>query len=528
MTVPTLYGHPGIYINEQLLGPTPAPLNVSPSVAAFVGEHWRGPKQAVLCNGWQDFVKYFGGFNTSIVPVLANPYLAYSVYMYFANGGETCWVQRVTASATPGVSASTTLVDSAATPQGTLSLTAGVLGVPGNVGTWGNQLFADVVSSNSGAGRFNINVYNGGYGASFRVEQWIDLSMTATDARYAPAIINNPTQGSLWVVATDLGDATAPPNNAPAIVSGKQFIGGVDCASPSVADRIAVVTRGNATALLDYVPGVLNINMPGEVTTTVLSALLTYTQVRPYTFSCIETPSGQTPAGAVSFFNSLGPITADAAMYYPWQVATNPAVPNLGATILLPPGGIVLGQMVKSDNTRGVWKAPAGLSTVLSNVVRSERRFSSADLDTLTANNINALRSRPNGTVVVWGTRTMQNGYATKYVPVRRTLNYVEAALAQLLDFAVFEPNDPLLWTNITAACNGFLGNLWSAGAFGNYPVAQSYYVTCNSINNTPQSISQGIVNTTVGIALLIPAEFIALNIAQFQSSGTTTVTQTS
>jgi phage tail sheath protein FI len=352
--------------------------------------------------------------------------------------------------------------------------------------------------------------------------------MLPADPRYAPAIINSASQGSLWVVATDLNSATLAPNDAPAVVSGRQLAGGTDPASPAASDRIAVVTKGSSTALLDYVSGVININMPGETTASVLSALLLYVQARPYTFGVLDCPSGQTPAGVVSFFNTLSPATAFASMYYPWQNASNPASPNLGATILLPPGGIVLGQMVKSDNSRGVWKAPAGLATQLSNVVSAERRFSSADLDVLTASNINALRTRANGTIVIWGTRTMLNGYATKFIPVRRTLNYIEAALAQLLDFAVFEPNDPLLWTNITATCNTFLGNLWSAGAFGSYPVAQSYYVTCNSTNNTPQTINQGIVNTTVGVALLIPAEFVALNIAQFQTTGSTTVTQIS
>lgn len=53
MTVPSSYGYPGVYINEQLQGPAPSPSSVSPSVCAFAGEHWRGPSIAVRCNSWK-------------------------------------------------------------------------------------------------------------------------------------------------------------------------------------------------------------------------------------------------------------------------------------------------------------------------------------------------------------------------------------------------------------------------------------------------------------------------------------------
>jgi phage tail sheath protein FI len=119
----------------------------------------------------------------------------------------------------------------------------------------------------------------------------------------------------------------------------------------------------------------------------------------------------------------------------------------------------------------------------------------------------------------------MQTGYASIYVPIRRTLNYIEASLSQLLEFSLFQPNDALLWTSIAAIGNQFLAGLWGQNAFAGNNSTQAYYVICNSSNNTPQTISQGIVNTTVGVALLYPAEFINLTIAQFQSTGATTVT---
>jgi hypothetical protein len=523
------FARPGVYITEQLLGPTPPPLTVSPSVAAFVGEHWRGPTTyALMCNSWSDFQKYYGGFNPTQVPVLTNPNLAYSVYEFFANGGQSAWILRLQASLTPGTSASLTLKDSQATPVNTLTLTAGVLGQSGNVGTWGNNIYIDIVANPSipGTGRFNINVYYNGTTVPFVVERWVDLSMNPTDSRYVVSILNSPTQGSNWIVATNLNDPAASPNNQPAVQTGTRFTGGVDAASPSNADYITALTYGSSPpAPLDQVAGVLNMNIPGNSTVAVLDAAIAYAAARPFTFLVMDPPSGQTPAGAVSFLASLSPVSSYAALYYPWLNAINPATNSLQATTLLPPGGFVLGQMAAIDGSVGVWQAPAGLNTNLDNVVSAERMFSPSDLDTLNSANVDALRTRPNGQVVIWGARTMQTGYASIYVPIRRTLNYIEASLSQLLEFSLFQPNDALLWTSIAAICNQFLAGLWGQNAFAGNNSTQAYYVICNSSNNTPQTISQGIVNTTVGVALLYPAEFINLTIAQFQSTGATTVT---
>lgn len=542
MTISSPYGAPGVYTSQILAGPTPGPSTVSPSVAGFIGEHWRGPSLAVQCNGWGDFLRYFGGFNpgtigTTTLPTLANSYLPYVVYEFFANGGSTCWVYRATASGTPGSSGSTTLADSAATPQNTLTLTAGVLGVPGNVGVWGNQLFVDVVSDvAAGTGKFSLNIY---YGPSatpqYLVEQWVDLSMLSTDPRYVVTIINSTVQGSAYVVATALTDTNA--TVTPAVVTGKQFTGGVNPADPAVADYVAMLSYGNQLptfqAPFDLVPGVINMTIPGLANTTsfttpnvttILNQGIAYANARPYTFFVVDPPSGQTPAGAVSFATGLTPASADMAIYYPWLNATNPSSSNLQSTILLPPSGFVLGQMTAMDDVEGVWTAPAGLQTVFTNVVSAERRLTTADIGALNSNNVNSLRTRSNGQVLIWGTRTLQTGFASLYVPVERTLNYIEAALSALLEFAVFQPNDALLWANITSVCTSFLDGLLAQGAFPSTTASNSYYVTCNSTNNTPATVTQGVVNTTVGIALQYPAEFINLVIAQFQTTGQTTV----
>jgi hypothetical protein len=181
--------------------------------------------------------------------------------------------------------------------------------------------------------------------------------------------------------------------------------------------------------------------------------------------------------------------------------------------------------MTNMDITNGVWYAPAGTGTALAGVVQAERQLAPSDLNALNISNVNAIKTQPDGSILIWGTRTMEKGYASLYVPVRRTLNYIEWSLADLLSYLVFQPNDSLTWANATATANQFLAGLYGQNAFPGTTPQESYYVTCDATTNTPSQIELGILTIIVGVALMIPAEFIALNIQQFQATGTTTVT---
>lgn len=523
----TAYEAPGVYTTESLL---PAPTSTPPasltSVAGFIGEWWRGPSGfngAQLITSWEQFVQIYGGFNPSTVPVLANPYLGYAVSQFFANGGAACYVARITSSTTPGSTATVTLKDSSATPQNTLSLTAGAVTQPANVGTWGNQLYVSVANrGGANSGRFDLTIYYGGSSLTNVVEQWIDLSMNPADPRYVLTILNSAAAGSQYVTATNLGDGATAPANTPAVVAvPTAFTGGVDSADPSSTDWENAVTFNNGTAPLDQVPGMLSINLPGQVTPAIIDAAIVYAASRPQSFLVADTASGLTSAGAVSYVQSLAPAQSEyVAVYYPWLNTVNPASASLQATILLPPGGAVLGQYATNDLANGVWKAPGGVGTAFANVVSAERRLSPMDLDVLNSNNVNALKTRSNKQVEIWGVRTLETGYSTRYVNIRRTLNYLEAQFTSLLEPFVFSANDSVTWSIIANQASQILSNLWTQGAFAGGSSSTAYYVTCNSTNNTPQTVAQGIINLTIGVALIYPAEFIALNLVQFQNSG--------
>ena len=77
---------PGVYIREVEVKPPPA---VRMDVAGFVGQAERGPlNYPQALTSWGQFRDFFGDFT-------GYSYLAYSVFGYFRNGGERCYVVRV-------------------------------------------------------------------------------------------------------------------------------------------------------------------------------------------------------------------------------------------------------------------------------------------------------------------------------------------------------------------------------------------------------------------------------------------------
>jgi phage tail sheath protein FI len=83
------YLTPGVYIEEFEMGAKPIE-GVSTSTAGFVGMAETGDlDKPALITSWGQFVSKFGRYTTD------KPYLAPSVYGFFANGGQRCFVVRV-------------------------------------------------------------------------------------------------------------------------------------------------------------------------------------------------------------------------------------------------------------------------------------------------------------------------------------------------------------------------------------------------------------------------------------------------
>jgi hypothetical protein len=201
------------------------------------------------------------------------------------------------------------------------------------------------------------------------------------------------------------------------------------------------------------------------------------------------------------------------AVFYP-QVTIN----EKGRNVDIGPAGAIAGVMARIDNSRGVWKAPAGVEADLRGVVGVQRRFSDGENGLLNPRGINTIRVFPNG-IVNWGARTLDgdDDFASewKYIPIRRLALFMEESLYRGLKWVVFEPNDEPLWSQIRLNVGAFMRNLYRQGAFQGKSPKEAYFVKCDSETTTQNDRNLGIVNIWVGFAPLKPAEFVIIQIQQ-------------
>jgi len=207
----------------------------------------------------------------------------------------------------------------------------------------------------------------------------------------------------------------------------------------------------------------------------------------------------------------------NAAAYYPRLKIPDPRndyrLRSVGAS------GTIAGLYARTDATRGVWKAPAGIEAALRNVPDLDYRLTDPQNGQLNPLGFNCLRTFDVIGNVCWGARTLvgadQLASEWKYVPVRRIALFIEETLFRGTQWVVFEPNDEPLWAQIRLNVGAFMQNLFRQGAFQGTTPREAYLVKCDSETTTQNDINLGVVNILVGFAPLKPAEFVIIRLQQ-------------
>ena len=182
----------------------------------------------------------------------------------------------------------------------------------------------------------------------------------------------------------------------------------------------------------------------------------------------------------------------------------------------LPPSSAVAAAYVRTDQTRGVWKAPANIS--LNAVVRpclpiDKIMQGDLNVDTDSGKSINAIRSFANKGTLIWGARTLAgNDNEWRYIPVRRLAIHIEMSILHALQSMTFEVNDANTWGTIAAMINSFMTNLWRDGALQGSKPEQAFYVRVGlGSTMSAADIQAGLLKVELGFAPFRPAEFILL-----------------
>jgi hypothetical protein len=516
----TTYGRPGIYIHEAFSPLNPPQGIPGESLPAICAAHPMGPIVPTLVSSWSQYTTLYGGFIGPETEYI----LPYAVSEFFNNGGQALYILRC--GNEDAVAASLDLSDIESVPD-TDAIIVNAL----SPGVWGNSIAIEIVINRPQ--HFNFNVYYTAVApgsVQTLVESFVDVSMNPMDPRFCVNQINSPVAGSQYVFLDDnvvgytVGQNDLAPLGPTNLASGSDGTSGnIDLPTAAIAGFDLLVNQ------------VLAINLPGVYDTADLNVMINWAAgIGTAMIICDGPPPDLYAISAPSYSGSVmteyydmvngaseAALTAStyAAVYSPWLLMSDPSSSTPGSVLWMPPGPAVLARYQRIDLDFGPWWAPAGIRAQLPGIVTLECNFTTAQLDILNENHINAIKNVPGYGLCVFGARTLDVGYQDMYVAVRREVMAIEHDLSNLLLFALFEPNGPRLWLQVTSTVNNYLYGLFTLGAIGGDSTVDSYNVICDNTNNSVQSAMNGIVNCDIALALLSSAEFIQLNLSTLTAS---------
>jgi hypothetical protein len=194
-------------------------------------------------------------------------------------------------------------------------------------------------------------------------------------------------------------------------------------------------------------------------------------------------------------------------MYYPWLVV------GQGGERVVPASGHVAGLIARTDLSQGVHRAPANYA--IEGVTALSHPLNEIEHGVLNDLGINALRALPGRGIRVFGARTLSSESDWRYLNVRRLVLMIEEAVEDANQWAVFEPNNPLLRQILTHNLNSFLDTLWRGGALAGGSPDAAYRVKCDFENNPPAVIDAGQLIAEISVAPAIPFEFIRFRLGR-------------
>ncbi len=514
------YLTPGVYVEEVPSSSGTLSAGAT-AVAAFVGFTAKVPKddpyKPRLVTNWTQFEDAYGGF-------VEGAMLPHSVYGYFNNGGSLAYIVPI-AHTEP------------AEEPGRLALNAGDRTLGPAVEFTTVEPNADIAlqvspeapaedADDDAAPTFRLDVLEGGK----PVESFPGLTLTPGD-RNIDTVVNGEstkvkveTKIDLDALAVDLAGLQAgtfaiePAPASPIQVSGRAFTGSETARTGInglvIADDVTMVMVPDLVTAARKDDGSIDLNL----WKTVQLALINHCEGQANRMAVLDAPPGMSPQRVKEWRSGEAMYdSAFAALYYPWIEVANPAATNGDENILVPPSGHLAGIWARTDDTRGVWKAPA--NEVVRGVLSVETDITKAEQGLLNPDGINCIRAFGTRGIRVWGARTLSSNTDWTYINVRRLFNMIETTIMSGTQYAVFEPNDQKLWEGLKRTVGAFLRGLWRDGALFGATADQAFYVKCDNETNPPESIDLGRVVVEVGIAPVKPAEFVIFRVAQIKET---------
>ncbi len=556
------YLSPGVYVEEYDNSPRSIE-GVGTSVAGFVGMAEKGPTTGadIVITSFAAFQKNYGGFLSEFTHG-ENRFLAYAVEQFFENGGTRCYVNRVIPED----------AKKAILKAGSLNFEAI------NEGKWGNRIqisFATVekkkmqLLSEEGNNSYKAKSIDGfREGDIVKVgEEYNRISMiydnvvtfeaafkgTVVDAELIPSTV-------LYLVETDIqvrynetierynglsfnpsannyivskmagsdivkvtGETVEKIGNPVENILGKGKVSGMVTLTGGFDGTVSKVDAGSYIGI-DNGPGKrtgiqafienTQVNMlavPGITTPEVIVSLVAHCENMKNRVAVLDMPENLSKVKDLIEYRGLVDSTY-AAMYHPWIQVYDRAAKKPG---YMPPSGAVMGVYARTDNYRGVHKAPANEVVYCTGL---KTNYTKSEQDMLNPEGINLIRNFPGQGIRVWGARTASSNSTFRYINVRRLFIYIEESIKANTNWVVFEPNDATLWARVQITVSSFLESLWKNGMLAGSSPSEGFFVEIGTSTMTKDDIMNGRLICNIGIAPTRPAEFVIFRVSQMTS----------
>jgi phage tail sheath protein FI len=500
------YLAPGVFIEEIERGPKPIE-GVATSTTAFLGETERGPRKPTFITGYGDYLRRFGDVFGE------GKYVPYAVKAFFDNGGRRAYIARIVgdnaavATATlgvvtinavgPGVAANRSWIriEEGSTKKGGVALGFRLRAFYWDRLPEGKDPFDPIDSPDK-------------FLPPALIEDFDDLSIDPASPNHWKKRVNN---GNSSLIEIDIPDGSA----MPASLEAGRLDGGSDGdplkpgnfegSEQEDADK----RTGLAALNLDPYRDIAIVAAPGQTEPDILQPVITHCELNRFRFAVIDGPRVQPSPTDLDPRTTIDD-TKYAAFYFPWIVVSDP---RTGARVEVPPSGAICGIYALTDNTRGVWKAPA--NETIAGALDLKYEVNTRTQENLNPKGVNALRRFPGRGIRVWGARTLSSDPLWKYVNVRRLFIFLEASIYFATQWVVFEPNDPRLWARVKQTVTLFLRSQWREGALFGEKEDEAFHVAIGRDTMTEDDILNGRLIVEIGIAPVRPAEFVIFRVFQ-------------
>lgn len=568
------YLSPGVYVEEFQSGGVPI-AGVSTSTAGFIGLAQRGEVQGLpeLVTSFADFQRKYGSY-LSEIQFGEFRFLAYAIEHFFVNGGSRVYVMRVVPEdaktsensslgfvkfeaknpgtwgdrvrilVTPSSKAKSQILEILGDPEksaqykvksgvgfnegdivlfksGEEKQVKKIVMVQNNLITLDSPLTGNVVDTGIVPDKllytseFDMQIAYGD-----EIETYEKLSFNIIGANYLEKVVN---KSNLVKVSCDdekISDIEEPFEK---ISQGKEsnsklwieLTGGSDGSMATISAATFMgkdLGPGKRTGIKSFIDNdeVSLMVVPGVTIPAVQLDLIAHCELKASRFAILDIPKDTKNINEIKAYRNMFD-TSYAALYHPWVKVFDPLDKR---NIAIPPSGSIAGIYARSDNSRGVHKAPA--NEIVRGCVALDCQYNKGEQDILNPIGVNLIRFFTGQGIRVWGARTLSSNAQWKYINVRRLFIFLEESVKRNTDWVVFEPNDEELWARVRSSLDNFLTGVWRDGALAGTSPSEAYFIKIDRTVMTQDDIDNGRLICIIGVSPVKPAEFVIFRFTQF------------